>query len=227
VSAVAAQDIDVRHGYTVADVQRLARVAILARARSLRPTVATYPQIHGEACGLIVIYLYEQADRPAEVELLRAVDRGFSAATEKDLSFRGRPRSGDYGTAPRFAKYWMDFATSMSASPEDRVVDHIAVRQILAHLSPARREPIIVMAATGDRDLAAEALGITRSQFTTRLTKARAAFRALWHEGEMPSAAWSYDRGSRDDGVMAAFRDRRRRIANRRDQNAAPEVGAS
>jgi hypothetical protein len=91
-----------------------------------------------------------------------------------------------------FEAYWYQPPLS---GWEDAVVERIAARQIWVALSPAHRRVLrALMAADGDYRVAAAALGTTYATFRTRLGRARAAFRELWHEGEAPSRQWSQDR---------------------------------
>lgn len=185
----------------------------------------------------------------AEGVLLRAARDGITAAADRTRQFYGLSQASGY-TEPSagFAKYWGravedragDFqydrvpGATWHQPPlsgwEDAVVERIALRQVMAGISPAHRRVLRALAEHGDQEAAARALGTTYATYRSRLRAARAAFRVLWHEGETVPPLWgcdrkSYRRGeeSKGTGVTATrlIGSRRRQRETRRREAAA------
>jgi hypothetical protein len=204
---------ELRHGYTLEDLHRLAR-GVVGKAWG-----------HGAHGGydyldrLEVVWsalaeaLYASEHKPTTQELLRA---GWQALSRHDASERhhhgmspssaSAPGAG-FGGSPGFQAYWrLDACTA--PSPEDRVVEQVALAQIWPRLTERQREALLALAAFEDYAEAARALGIRYESFCGQVRNARIRFLALWHEGETPSRIWGRDRriGRRDAGPPAEHR---------------------
>lgn len=175
------------YGRTLAEVQRAAQFA----ARHTCVDVLSYAGRYDEAWSAVVALLYASPHPPADSALVQAGREGLYALIREHRHHHGHShRAADRGpgTAPSFQRYWQ---TAYTPSPEGRVVERQALRQILPKLSPRQREVVYALAvADGDPTLAAERLGLSRDTFVSILNEARRRFRLWWHEGEAPSGMW-------------------------------------
>ncbi len=181
------------HGYTLDDLDRLTRYAMRASWVMAMP----YEDRHQAAHHAIVIALYEASERPAERELVHLGSRGITAMVQGVLhtaGYKNRDWDAGAGSMPAFQRYWSSRPTTF----ENAVVERYAVKQILPQLKPAHREALVTLAVHDTYEACMTALGITRSTWLHRISRARIEFLAMWHEGEAPSRAWGRDnRGGR------------------------------
>lgn len=200
-----------RHGYTLDDVERLAASAVKAN-----PTMACDVQDrYEEAWSAVVECLYAAEQPPPEHELIAAGAAAIRDLVRLDHRSRGVVEADAWSGgahAPNFVRFWTGLS-ARAPSPEAKVVERVAVLQILAALTPARREALLALAAhDGDRDAAADAQGLSYGTSNTRIIDARRQCLELWHEGEVPSKIWGHDRaGGRGGGyrqALAALRQR-------------------
>lgn len=209
-------DTELRWGFTLADLQRVARGA----ARSAKGVAAGFDDLYAEAFGAAAVVLYSAEERPSEHDLFRGAQVALDALAHKNKSYRGiatQPDGawGGGGSAPRFAAYWYDGARP-APSPEERVVERIALAQIFPTLPDHQREAIAALAVFDGHRAAKDALG-NPSWYGRYLSRGRRHFLALWHEGEAPSAVWGVDRrGPRP------VRDRLRNTRNKRARKQPP-----
>ena len=103
-------------------------------------------------------------------------------------------RSGRPGGSPmpRFATYWWSTARH-SLSPEDLLVDPIALTQIWPRLAAKHRDALLALATHDDYEAAATALNKTIGRFRVLICEGRKEFFRLWHQGETPSRMWGSD----------------------------------
>lgn len=208
-------ETELRWGFTLGDLQRIARGA----ARRARGMAADFDDLYAEAFGAAAELLYSAEEKPSEREVFHGAQVALDALSHKNKSYRGIATQVDgawgwSGSAPRFAAYWWDGARP-APSPEDRIVERLALEQILPTLPDHQREAIAALAAFDDHRAAKAALGHP-SWYGRYLSLGRRHFLALWHEGEQPSAAWGVDRrGSR------SIRERMRNTRNKRAQKGA------
>jgi len=124
---------------------------------------------------------------PVPMEATEDAEAGMRAigrAGDRELREHGAARGGDglHGM-PSFEIYW----AAKTAPPADAtVVDRVAVWQIWPMLRPLHQMAFLALAAHGDYAEAARAVGYPYSSFASLISEARAAFLALWHEGETP-----------------------------------------
>jgi hypothetical protein len=184
-----------RYGYTLDDLHRLAREVVSKAWGRGRP--------HDYLDRLEVVWsalaeaLYASDEKPTTQDLRRA---GWQAVSRHDAAERhhhgvptyGPPGAG-FGDTPGFQAYWCRAART-SSSLEDLVVERIALAQIWPRLTARQREALLALAAFNDYAEAARALGIRYESFCGQVRNARIRFLALWHEGETPTRIWGRDR---------------------------------
>jgi hypothetical protein len=214
----ASGDVELRHGYTLAAVDRAVRICIALD--HWRKGVMDARERRDLAWMAIIEHLYAAEEAPAERDLIHAGWKAVQRQVERDRSTHGQSHADPYSEMPYFHRYWWAEGRHTS-SPEEGVVERIALGQIWAALSPRYRRALAALAAHEDHDKAAAALGITRRTYNDHLWAGRREFYQLWHEGEKPSRLWALDRrGSQHTagvthGVMHSI-VRRRKLRRRR-----------
>lgn len=214
---------DLRYGYNLADMERLARAAV-ARAHS---RFMDYTDRYDAAWHAIAEALYTAEQRPASQALLIA---GMAAVNrvgrehERAHGYDGRNPEAGLEAAVGWLRYW-ELARRPDASAEERIVDRLALWQIWQTLSPSHREVLHALAVHGDAETAAMAIGKKRGTFDPLLARARREFFTFWHEGETPSRLWgrSDHRCTRTTAQVMAARRRKQRWL---DGKAAKERAA-
>lgn len=183
--------LQLRHDYTLADMDRLTRVAVSSVGRLASDARDRYDT----AWCAIVEHLYSVEDPPVPRDLIWV---GRTAIYDEIRDYRHHHGffKSDWqcgpGSSPAFWRYWWPVTWAVP-SRENVIVEQLALHQILAVMSPRRREAIFALATFDTYERAATALGISYRAFIIRLNHARADFRALWHEGEAPSRMWGSD----------------------------------
>lgn len=182
----------VRHGYTIRDIDLLARSAV--RKAYLRELPAQ--DRYDEALSAIGLHLAAVAEAPTERELRMAGIRAILDLHRDDNHHHGvdtyNPHLGRE-SMPRYQAYWAGHAST--PSPEDRVIDRVALAQIWPELSPMQTAALVAYAEHEDHTAAREAIGAAPSTYKTHLKRGRDHFLALWHENEIPSTIWFASRG--------------------------------
>lgn len=176
-----------RHGYTLHDIDHLARAGVhLAFARAM-----DYTDRYEAAWHTIAESLYTAETPPTRRDLrligARAVDR--LVQDQRRTWGVAREWGSSEGGVAAFQRYW-ELSRRVSPSPEDTVVDRQALREIWPCLSATHQQVLLAMAAHADQALAAEAVGKSYATFGSHLRNARRAFFVLWHEHETPSRLW-------------------------------------
>ncbi|PSK97049.1 hypothetical protein CLV63_10952 [Murinocardiopsis flavida] len=205
------EDAPLRHGYTA---RALARLANYAATQYRYPTPLPWEERRDAAWSAIAEHLYTATEPPAYWDLIRAGWNAIAVHTRKHRSTHGQTQ---HGSAPQFHRYWM-LAAAPAGSPEERVVERLALDQIWAALSPRNQDLIRALYDHGDYAAAAESLGLPVSSFYSLISRARRAFTALWLEGETPTRAWGNDvRTGRDRPkyVTTTARQRTRKRTHR------------
>lgn len=186
------RDDQIRWGYTLTDLQRLARTAVL-QSRFLNPGGGWHDR-YDEALSAIYMQLCSSDDRPHHGDLLHAADRAITDLIRSRRRDRGYREGNDqYGIKwhPQFFRYWHH---DPGAGLDERIAERVAVHQILAVLPEHERAAVEALAACGYYDTAAEALGITVACLKKRLKMARRTFLRLWYYPEAPARRWQQDR---------------------------------
>jgi hypothetical protein len=197
-----------RYGYNLDDLQRFARIATWRVVGRIE-----YQTRYEVAWSAIAEALYSAVQAPEPGELIVAGYAAISAHLGDEMHHTGRDRKHVGQEMPRFSAYWRGLSPH-APSPEQRIVDATALRQIWPHLPGRQREALLALAAHDDYLAAAAALGVTPGAFRALVSQARRTFLRLWHEGETPSRVWGTDRrvGSR---ASVAEPTSRRRTATR------------
>jgi hypothetical protein len=148
----------------------------------------------------VVDHLAGCQEPPESFDLYKAGMRAIGRASDRELREHGITRGGDgLQVMPRFDAYW---APRAGAPADAGVVDRLAVWQIWAMLRPLHQMAFLT--------------------FTSLIGEARAAFLALWHEGETPSRIWATDKHGNGD---PAARARRVLATRRRTRKQPPQTG--
>jgi hypothetical protein len=215
------------HGYTLAQVEDAARVAL----HLCRTHVTTVDDAYDAARFAIIEHVYTATAPPERNQLIRLGRRAIVQYLNDEARHRGIPhRAEDRGiTVARkpddrsaasgisserhvwetncpvnFGRYW-HWQTKPAPSSETRVVERTALAQIWPRLTEAEQRALSALAAAdGDLNAAAAALGISPSGYRTRVSKARRRFLRLWHEHETPSRKWRVDIYNTDNIKRAA-----------------------
>lgn len=205
----------VRYGYALIDIQDLAAAAARRdrwnTARDVADRVDT-------ARFAIIEHLYAAESRPTPQDLTRSAMRAADDYVRTEMQAHGIQRAErGGGVLPSFERYWWTVAAATS-SPEQRVVESLALHQILPRLTARQLEAVVLLAELGDYQASAKAMGITGATFNVTIANARRRFFTYWHEGEAPSRPWGTDRrvGSRSATTAPANRRRPATIAVRR-----------
>lgn len=179
-------DEPLRHGYTMRDLDLLARKAdTRAYTKALDPG-----DRYDTAWHAITEHLYTVAKPPTVHDLIYTGATAINRAAQDHRQTWGMTRTwgAEEGTRGGFQRYWQ--LARVAPSPEGRIVDEQALRQIWPLLSPTHRAVLTALAAHGSQTDAATATGKSYATFGSHLKMARRAFYALWHEHETPSRMW-------------------------------------
>lgn len=200
------------HGYTLTDIDRLARTAA---TRAYGGHILDPGDRYHAAWTAIAERLCTATEAP-DSRALAIV--GMNAINQAGRDHRhtwglGATWGGSQGDAPNFQRYW-DHGR-VTPSPEDGIVDRLAVHQIWPHLALTHRQILCALAVHGTCAAAAASLGKTERAYACALHRARAEFYRLWHEHEAPSRMWGLTRksGRRSVKQVLADRHRARRLA--------------
>lgn len=214
---------EIRHGYNLADLDRIALYATRISPWYRGMDVVTR---YEAAYDAILDVLLAASEPPTERDLRVAGRTAADHWVRSHLAQRGWTREHGHGTAPGFCRYWWQ---RDRPSFDERIVDELARQQIWPTLTKTQQRALSVLAATGDYTLTAEVLGKSYDTTKQHISQGRKAFRALWHEGEVPSGMVGNDRraGRKGDGGAADGLHGTRALADRaRRQSRAAERAA-
>ncbi len=208
---VRAEDTQLRHGYSLAGIDKLTMLAVFKDFWHQGMDIGDRREL---AWSAIVERLYERQDVPTRHDLISAAQSVISEAVRTDLSTRGISKQNKYGEMPNFWRFWL-WHTQPTLGPEELVIDKMALWQIWDELAPRYQRALLALATHDDHNKAAAALGITRSMYNKDLSAARKAFFRLWHEGETPSRLWAHDhrgyKGTDNHTIMSSIVRRRKK----------------
>jgi DNA-directed RNA polymerase specialized sigma24 family protein len=196
-------DIDLRHGYTLADLHAVARLAV----HTAGPMASDWHDRYDTAWSAIAEALYAADRAPLRHDLVHAgrvaIYRVVSDERHHHGFYRAKTDGSQHGpgSSPAFVTYW---SRTSFPSPETRVVERVSLGQILPTLTGRQREAIAALAAHDEYGTAADSMGVKYSTFNSYISDARNRFLRLWHEGEKPPRTWGCDRRA------GATRDTRR-----------------
>jgi hypothetical protein len=185
-------NVPLPHGYTMADLHKVTLGAIKEARWQIRP----FDERYEVARFAIIERLYDSSETaPRWHDLVHAGKRAICQYLDDEFSVHGNDLKDIWNPAisrPRFRLYWWD-QSEPACSPENHVVDMLAVCQIWPRLTRRNQRILSALTAHGDYESAARSLGITRTTFIDKLSEARKQFLRLWHEGERPSRIWGRD----------------------------------
>ena len=181
MSVKVAEVAEVRWGYTMDDIDRLAR-------RVFNRTRKSYLYDHADRLGAawfgIVEHLFETVEKPTERELIQAGTSRVSMESNANRTFYGiNADLNDEG--PRFTMYWRTSGERTDGF-SDRIADRESLPRVLEVLNLDLYEAIVTLAAYGNMGEAAKALGISYNVFHKRITRARSKLIEAWYAPEHP-----------------------------------------
>jgi len=207
----------IRWGWTLADLDGLART-VVSNNRTWWPA-GDRDDLYAAAWHGIVEALYTADSEPRRVDLMEAGRRALAADVKATMRHHGARRDST-NNGLKYAQYW-EWAGRAVPSPENGIVERLALQQILPALTDGQLAAIYALAASGSYTEAARRVG-SEGGLKSQLMKGRRRFRELWHEGETPSRHWGCDRraGTTRETVgngSAVARIRRRARSSQRE----------
>lgn len=189
-----AETATLAHGYTMAEINRIAGV-VVSKDHYSRPL--DYDDRIACAWHAVVEALYTAERPPVFGELYVAGLQALSAEMSKYRQLHGVAKEG---LAPRFQVYWRPTHVERTDGFSDRLVEKMALHDVLGLLTDRQYEAVSTLAAfDNDRRAAADALGIKYDAFNMRINDARKRINAVWYDGETPPKR----RSSSDDACAA------------------------
>lgn len=181
MSIFVAQTAEVRWGYTMDDIDRLAR-------RVFNRTRHSYLFDHIDHIGAawfgIAECLFDSVEKPSEADLMAAGISRVGSESSANRQFYGIREDMPNKQGPRFAAYWRheprdDFT--------DRIADRESLPRVLSVLNTNLYEAIITLATFGNMSEAAKALDIGDKAFEHRIKRARTLMIEAWFAPEHPA----------------------------------------
>ncbi|MEU7855154.1 hypothetical protein [Nonomuraea sp. NPDC049141] len=200
--------MDTLHGYTIADIDRMARGAVRLDYGGMRWKASDVEERYNIAWTAIAEHLAANDEPPSWRDLVQKGTAALSRYTEADMRHHGHRAN-----IRAYVVYWW-VTCGPHDTHEDRIVERAALHQILAALTDRQREVLHALAVYEDHGKTAAALGISLATYRSRLSRARRHFLELWHEDEEPSRQWGKDvrpadlSGRPHGGVCARVRNR-------------------
>lgn len=214
------------HGYTLADIDSTARTAAsTAYGRYILDPADRYQT----AWSAVAEVLCTADEPPTRKDLVAAGSTAVSRASQDHRRTWGMARTWEAveGSVLAYTRYW-ELDRRSAVSPENAVVDRMALAQIWPRLSLTHRQVLYALAVhDGNREAAAASLGKGAATFQSHLTSARAAYRALWHEHEAPSGMWGRSGRQGQATAMQVLSARRRQRTRRAAGRAGFETAGS
>jgi DNA-directed RNA polymerase specialized sigma24 family protein len=183
---------ELRHGYRLADLHAITRLAVHVAGR----LATDWHERYDTAWSGIVEHLYAAIDPPTRQDLVSAGRLAIYAVVDGDRQAHGYYRRKNIGSAagpcssPAYRTYWLDWLTNVQHDHAPAVAERVALPSILAALTQRQREALLALAAHEDYARAADAMGVRVSTLNSYVSAARGRFFALWHEGETPGPRW-------------------------------------
>lgn len=179
----------VRHGYTMRDIDRLAKLSVYRD----RTFTSDGHHRYGIAFSAIAESILTALDPPTDQDLVRAGWQAIYAdVREMNHVYGRRPDQGavEVASKPRYVTYW----TNRPNQFEDNVTDQIAVWQVMRGLTETETQAIISLAMHDNYAAAAAAIDVKYSTFTMRISSARRKLRTLWFAPDSPPSRRTTDR---------------------------------
>ena len=175
---------EVRWGYTMADLDRLARRVYNKTRRSYLFDQADH---YSAAWFGITEHLFDAVEYPSERDLIDAGVERVGEESRANRQFYGINPEGEDGIGPRFGTYWRPQAARTDGFT-DRIDDREALPRVLEVLNLDLYEAIVTLAAYGNVAEAAKALGLEYRLYYKRIERARAKLIAAWFAPEHPAS---------------------------------------
>jgi len=188
-------------GYTLEEIDKLARTAI---AGKLIPGIDASDAYESAWFAIVAtLYTHTTSEPPWPGRLVWDARQALQRLVETERHHHGLvQRGGAFGR--NFERYW-DWHARLTTSPEEVVVDQLALQQVWPLLTEREQHAVTALAALGSHRAAAAALGCTVAAFDNRMRRARGRLLALWHEHETPPPARPW-RGNNQRGCAESWR---------------------
>ena len=179
----------VAYGYTLRDVDMMARAAVLAD-RSMASDARTRYDV---AWSGIALALVEAPHWPRRETLIQA---GWQAiydeirAVRHTFGFADKDGTRGVASSPRFQEFWWHGTVEF----EDALIERLAVPQVLATLTATEHAAVVGLAVHDDYRHAADALALKYSTLTVRLSNARKRWYRHWYAPDTPPKVKGTDR---------------------------------
>lgn len=152
-----AHEAELRHGYTLANLNDLAVQAVRAHRYHRQIDFTVRVEL---AWSAMAESLYAADEPPSGEDLVRAAWAAISDDTDRTHRTHGWSTHDRYaGVTARFQQYWIG-AGHQTHSPEEPIVERLALAQIWPRLRPSHRQLLLAMAVHEDHGRAAEALRV-------------------------------------------------------------------
>ncbi len=174
------------HGFTMADLDRIARAA-----SRLRHYIRSVDENDRYECAwhAAAERLYSSVEPPRYMDLVLA---GLTAI-QKEVGAHLRHHGIDRNTwepAPRFTLYWdastVDRPGRWPEDFTDHVTERMALPQVLGLLTAMEYEAVSALAAHGSQVAAASAVGVSPHVFQQRIGRARRRIAEAWLAPDQP-----------------------------------------
>lgn len=221
-------DLPVLHGYTVRDLDRMSLHAATAGAGRLGYELHEAADLAWSAMAEALVLADEP---PAGGDLIGIGRRAIYRGSEQDARHHGVARDRLRWRAT-FVTYWL---RPVEPTPEELVVDRLALAQILPALERRQIQALWALALHGTHQAACAALDLSLSAYEVRLRRARTAVRAAWFAPDPDPGHRGRDRrvgvrgrelsdSRRRERLIARQRDRRRRLGRQGIEMATDAV---
>lgn len=172
-----------RHGYTLAALDGIARCAV----HSTGPMGMDWHDRYDTAWSAAAEHLYAATEAPHPGDLTHAGQRAIYATVRAEVHHHGHytgraAADRGYGTSPAFAAYW----SSAPSGFEPALIERLTLPAVLDALPDRAQQVLRAVAALGDQAALGPVLGVPAQRARRWLREARAAALALWHEHETP-----------------------------------------
>jgi hypothetical protein len=166
------------HGVTLLELNRTAR---LAATTSYGTFGLPVHELADAARFGIVELLHTVTAPPSRYTLIRTGQTAIRShvwSYSRHYGYRDGDKYNGAGSGPRFAKFWHN---PHSGSPEEPVVERVAVQQILGTLTVNERRVLEALVEHGNPRDAARACAMTEKNFRYHMANTRRRFRSHWN----------------------------------------------
>lgn len=166
------------HGYTLAKIDEAAWAAVRMKGNV---RVKDPRDFYDAAWHAIVELLYTQEEPPTYFDLVNTGKLAIQHEINTEFHHSGIDnKTGQAG--PNIGKYWAPVVGPQREGFAERVVDRLAIPQILGYLTDVEYEVLSATIQHESQTLAAAALGMSRWNVQKYMASARARFAAAWFD---------------------------------------------